>query len=73
MGQINYPVDPISIHSQGGEREGQPGRGACLGVGAPAIVSSDGGALLPAVGHGIGEGRSLVESCTQHSAAPPKK
>jgi len=42
----------VGLSRQGGEKEGQPGRGACLGVGAPAIVSSDGGALLPAVGHG---------------------
>ena len=57
--RIGYHQEMVRKRGSRGRGERKRGRGACLGVGAPAIVSTDGGALLPAVGHGIGEGGVL--------------
>jgi len=64
--RIGDHQEMVRKRGSGGRGERKRGRGACLGVRAPAIVSSVGGALLPAVGHG---GSEREESCTQHRAA----
>jgi hypothetical protein len=57
--------------AQQNRRQGEEGRSACLGIGAPVIGGGD--SLLPAVGHGDWGCRWNLSRGTAQDTVPPKK